>query len=101
MSTKKFTHRASMTNRPTGGGPKKAGLAPFATNFMMGVKQNHQFDKKPVRHLQHEGHTSSDHHSDTEADGVADSGATTGADSGGDTTTDTGGDTTTDTGATY
>lgn len=49
MSTRKFTHRASMTNRPTGGGPKKAGLAPFATNFMMGVKTNHNFDNQPQK----------------------------------------------------
>lgn len=52
---KKFSHRDSMTNQSgagkkgQGGGPKLAGLAPFATNFMMGVKQNHRFNVKPKK----------------------------------------------------
>ena len=57
MPSRKFSYRASMTNRPTGGGPKLAGLAPHATNFMMGVKRNHKFDAHPVKHVEHEEHT--------------------------------------------
>ena len=49
MPSRKFSHRDSLVNRPSGGGNKKAGLAPFATNFMMGVKQKHNFDKQPVK----------------------------------------------------
>ena len=49
MPSRKFSYRASMTNRPTGGGNTKAGLAPFATNFMMGVKTNHNFDNQPKK----------------------------------------------------
>ena len=49
MPSKKFSYRDSMINRPTGGGNIKAGLAPFATNFMMGVKTNHNFDNQPVK----------------------------------------------------
>jgi len=45
--SRKVTMRSSMTNRPTCGGPKKAGLAPRGTNFMMGVKRNHRFSGKP------------------------------------------------------
>ena len=45
--SKKVSHKASITNRPTCGGPIKAGLAPRSTNFMMGVKRNHRFSGKP------------------------------------------------------
>ena len=45
--SRKVTMRSSMTNRPTCGGPKKAGLASRGTNFMMGVKRNHRFSGKP------------------------------------------------------
>ena len=45
--SRKVTMRSSMTNRPTCGGPKKAGLAPRGTNFMMGVKTNHVFRGTP------------------------------------------------------
>ena len=45
--SKKVSHRASITNRPTCGGPRKAGLAPRSTNFMMGVKRNHHFRGTP------------------------------------------------------
>lgn len=41
--SKKVTRRASITNQSTCGGPKKAGLAPRSTNFMMGVKRNHNY----------------------------------------------------------
>ena len=43
MPSKKVSHRASITNQSTCGGPIKAGLAPRSTNFMMGVKRNHHF----------------------------------------------------------
>lgn len=46
--SKKISHRASITNRPTCGGPRKAGLAPRSTNFMMGVKRNHKFNVNPI-----------------------------------------------------
>jgi len=45
--SRKVTMRSSMTNRPTCGGPRKAGLAPRGTNFMMGVKRNHHFRGTP------------------------------------------------------
>ena len=45
--SRKVTMRDSMTNRPTCGGPRKAGLAPRGTNFMMGVKTNHVFRGTP------------------------------------------------------
>ena len=45
--SRKVSHRSSITNRPTCGGPIKAGLAPRSTNFMMGVKRNHHFSGKP------------------------------------------------------
>ena len=44
--SRKVSHRSSITNRPTCGGPIKAGLAPRSTNFMMGVKRNHHFSGK-------------------------------------------------------
>ena len=45
--SRKVTMRSSMTSRPTCGGPRKAGLAPRGTNFMMGVKTNHVFRGTP------------------------------------------------------
>lgn len=57
MPSKKFSHRDSMVNQSgagkkgQGGGNIKAGLAPLATNFMMGVKTNHKFDAHPVKTL--------------------------------------------------
>ena len=45
--SRKVSHRSSITNRPTCGGPIKAGLAPRSTNFMMGVKRNHHFRGTP------------------------------------------------------
>ena len=39
--------KASIMNRPTCGGSKKAGLAPSATSFMMGVKPNRAFRGSP------------------------------------------------------
>lgn len=45
--SRKVMMRSSMTNRPTCGGPRKAGLAPRGTNFMMGVKRNHNFRGTP------------------------------------------------------
>ena len=45
--SKKVSLKASITNRPTCGGSKKAGLAPRSTNFMMGVKRNHHFRGQP------------------------------------------------------
>jgi hypothetical protein len=45
--SRKVTMSSSMTNRPTCGGPRKAGLAPRGTNFMMSVKRNHRFSGKP------------------------------------------------------
>ena len=45
--SRKVTMKSSMVNRPTCGGPRKAGLAPRSTNFMMGVKRNHRFSGKP------------------------------------------------------
>ena len=47
--SKKVTRKASITNRPTCGGPIKAGLAPRSTNFMMGVKRNHHFREQPFK----------------------------------------------------
>lgn len=44
---KKFSHKASITNRPTCGGNSKQGLAPRATNNMIGCKQNHHFKGTP------------------------------------------------------
>ena len=45
--SRKVTMKSSMVNRPTCGGPRKAGLAPRSTNFMMGVKRNHHFRGTP------------------------------------------------------
>ncbi len=45
--SKKVSHKASITNQPTCGGSRKAGLAPRSTNFMMGVKRNHHFRGTP------------------------------------------------------
>ena len=45
--SRKVTMKSSMVNRPTCGGPIKAGLAPRSTNFMMGVKRNHHFRGTP------------------------------------------------------
>ena len=45
--SKKVSLKASITNRPTCGGSKKAGLAPRSTNSMMGVKRNHHFRGQP------------------------------------------------------
>jgi hypothetical protein len=47
--SKKVSHKASITNQPTCGGPIKAGLAPRSTNFMMGVKANHHFRGQPFK----------------------------------------------------
>jgi hypothetical protein len=47
--SKKVSHRSSITNQPTCGGPIKAGLAPRSTNFMMGVKRNHHFRGQPFK----------------------------------------------------
>ena len=47
--SKKVSHRSSITNQSTCGGPIKAGLAPRSTNFMMGVKRNHHFHGQPFR----------------------------------------------------
>jgi len=44
---KKFSHRDSIVNQPTCGGNIKAGLAPRATNFMLGVNKNHHFRGSP------------------------------------------------------
>ena len=37
MPSRKVTNKASIINRPTCGGPRKAGLAPKSTNFILGV----------------------------------------------------------------
>lgn len=47
--SKKVSHKDSISNQDTCGGPKKAGLAPRSTNFMMGVKRNHHFRGQPFK----------------------------------------------------
>jgi hypothetical protein len=64
--SRKVSHRSSITNRPTCGGPIKAGLASRSTGFMMSVKPNHHFapgqsfvDKKNSDYACVEKHTDS------------------------------------------
>ena len=43
----KVTRKSSISNRPTCGGPIKAGIAPRATNFNLSMKPNHRFSGRP------------------------------------------------------